>query len=194
MKLGNIGRNFHKKNIWEGRESNPWQLGEKRECYLCGMLLPPPPPSPLLFYFVRRFWQSVWWSVVRRFRFWSWVRSQLLQQKQSSVSQATGWQLLIFFRSKVHRRWLSGELQAVVATIAFGMGIDKPDVRFVIHHSMSKSMENFYQVSFFSLNCLASFSSLWQFSLSSPNYSQFTQNKNLAFILMKKNWSTPDSI
>ncbi|XP_023290637.1 ATP-dependent DNA helicase Q1 isoform X3 [Orussus abietinus] len=51
------------------------------------------------------------------------------------------------FRSKVHSKWLSGDYQAVVATIAFGLGIDKPNVRFVIHHCMSKSMENFYQES-----------------------------------------------
>ncbi|XP_046603727.1 ATP-dependent DNA helicase Q1-like [Neodiprion virginianus] len=51
------------------------------------------------------------------------------------------------FRTKVHAKWLSGEYQAVIATIAFGLGIDKPDVRFVIHHCISKSMENFYQES-----------------------------------------------
>lgn len=50
-------------------------------------------------------------------------------------------------RLKVHKKWLSGEYQAVVATIAFGLGIDKPNVRFVIHHALSKSIENFYQVS-----------------------------------------------
>lgn len=50
-------------------------------------------------------------------------------------------------RSKAHTGWLDGKYQVVVATIAFGLGIDKPDVRFVLHQSLSKSMENFYQES-----------------------------------------------
>ena len=50
-------------------------------------------------------------------------------------------------RSKVHRLWSKGDIKVVVATVAFGMGIDKPDVRFVIHNTVSRSMENFYQES-----------------------------------------------
>ncbi|WP_445155111.1 RecQ family ATP-dependent DNA helicase [Arthrobacter sp. Hor0625] len=48
-------------------------------------------------------------------------------------------------RADVHERFLDGELDVVVATTAFGMGIDKPDVRFVLHADIPESLDSYYQ-------------------------------------------------
>ncbi|XP_077565999.1 ATP-dependent DNA helicase Q1 isoform X5 [Stigmatopora nigra] len=73
------------------------------------------------------------------------VSSQLRQRAISSAPYHAN--LDSDDKSGTHRKWSAGQIQVVVATVAFGMGINKANVRFVIHHTISKSIENYYQES-----------------------------------------------
>ncbi|XP_072953771.1 ATP-dependent DNA helicase Q-like 3 [Typha angustifolia] len=73
------------------------------------------------------------------------LTSHLIKQGISSAAYHAG--LNSKLRSAVLDDWLSSRIQVVVATVAFGMGIDRKDVRIVCHFNMPKSMESFYQES-----------------------------------------------
>jgi ATP-dependent DNA helicase RecQ len=70
----------------------------------------------------------------------------------SQFLQGEGFEVLAYHgrlsgkrRKEAQDRFMAGQLKAMVATNAFGMGIDKPDIRFVIHYDMPGSLEAYYQ-------------------------------------------------
>ena len=68
---------------------------------------------------------------------------EMLSEEMPAQSYHAG--MLPEERDDVQRRFLAGELEAIVATIAFGMGVDKPDVRTVVHTGLPGSLESYYQ-------------------------------------------------
>ena len=72
--------------------------------------------------------------------------TRLLETEGLAVAKYHG-RLAKGARHETQDRFMAGELKAIVATNAFGMGIDKPDMRFVVHYDMPGSLESYYQES-----------------------------------------------
>ena len=71
------------------------------------------------------------------------ITAQLLANGLSAASYHAD--VPMSLRREVHHSWLNGGVLIVVSTVAFGLGINKKNVRFVIHHSLPKSIANYYQ-------------------------------------------------
>src|SRR5687768_7162414 len=72
--------------------------------------------------------------------------TRLLETEGFAVAMYHG-RLGAKIRHDVQDRFMAGDLKTIVATNAFGMGIDKPDIRFVVHYDMPGSLESYYQES-----------------------------------------------
>lgn len=82
----------------------------------------------------------IYFSLIKRLESYS----HLLEAKKIPHSRYHG-QLDPKRRKQVQREFLSGKQKLILATNAFGMGIDKPDIRFVIHAEVPSSIESYYQ-------------------------------------------------
>ena len=75
---------------------------------------------------------------------------EMLQKKLSELRincESYHSKMAPYLKNQVQENWMSNKTQIIIATVAFGMGINKPDVRFVINESISRSIENYYQES-----------------------------------------------
>lgn len=70
--------------------------------------------------------------------------TKLRDKGKHSTAVFTG-DLNVKQKNELLTKWLSGEILVIIATVAFGMGINKPDCRFVIHYDTPSSMEGYYQ-------------------------------------------------
>lgn len=71
------------------------------------------------------------------------VAERLLNRGHKAASYHAG--LPLELRQSVQERFIRDDLDIVVATVAFGMGIDKPNVRYVVHYDIPKNIESYYQ-------------------------------------------------
>ncbi|WMC10577.1 DNA helicase RecQ [Oceanimonas pelagia] len=71
------------------------------------------------------------------------VAERLLARGHKAASYHAG--LPLELRQSVQERFIRDDLDIVVATVAFGMGIDKPNVRYVVHYDIPKNIESYYQ-------------------------------------------------